>query len=157
MKDVAQFFKVLADEARLKVLWLLFNNAELCVCDIMETLEITQSKASRHLATLRHAGLVTDRKVGAWSYYSLCSVEDEVGRAQLEALRASLAAHEGAGEVLRDLQRWLKRKKSGACVGDGARDRTTGRASKKAPAQGGRRAVRTRHGSSIEASAPGAR
>jgi ArsR family transcriptional regulator, arsenate/arsenite/antimonite-responsive transcriptional repressor len=44
MKDAAQFFKVLADEARLKMLWLLFNHRELCVCDIMAALEITQSK-----------------------------------------------------------------------------------------------------------------
>jgi len=120
MKDVAQFFKVLADEARLKMLWLLFNNEELCVCDIMETLGITQSKASRHLATLRHAGLVTDRRAGAWSYYSLCTVEDELGRAQLDALRASLATHRGAAEVLRSLKRWLKEKQRNACVSNGA-------------------------------------
>jgi hypothetical protein len=35
MKDAAQFFKVLADEARLKTIWLLFHHDELCVCDIM--------------------------------------------------------------------------------------------------------------------------
>ena len=64
MKDAAQFFKVLADEARLKIIWLLFHHEELCVCDIMAALGITQSKASRHLATLKHAGLVTDRKEG---------------------------------------------------------------------------------------------
>ena len=57
MKEPAQFFKVLADESRLKMLWLLFNRQELCVCDVMAVLEITQSKASRHLAALRNAGL----------------------------------------------------------------------------------------------------
>ena len=57
MRETARFFKVLADEARLKMLWLLFHNRELCVCDIMAVLEITQSKASRHLAALRNAGL----------------------------------------------------------------------------------------------------
>ena len=67
MKDVAQFFKVLADEARLQMLWLLFNHQELCVCDFVAALEITQSKASRHLRTLWHGGLVTDRKDGLWS------------------------------------------------------------------------------------------
>ena len=55
MRDAAQFFKVLADEARLKMLWLLLNHRELCVCDFMAALEITQSKASRHLGTMRHA------------------------------------------------------------------------------------------------------
>lgn len=115
MRDVAQLFKVLADEARLKMLWLLFNNEELCVCDIMETLGITQSKASRHLATLRHAGLVTDRKVGAWSYYSLCPVEDNLARSQLDALRASMATHAGAKAVLGALKTWLRDKKRAAC------------------------------------------
>ncbi len=126
MKDVAQFFRVLADEARLKMLWLLFNNEELCVCDIMETLGITQSKASRHLATLRHAGLVKDRKVGAWSYYSLCPVDSELARAQLEALRASLATHASGAAVLADLKTWLRNKKRVGCAANVA-SRVAGR------------------------------
>ena len=64
MKEAARFFKILADESRLKMLWLLFNRRELCVCDIMAVLEITQSKASRHLATMRNVGIVTDRREG---------------------------------------------------------------------------------------------
>jgi ArsR family transcriptional regulator, arsenate/arsenite/antimonite-responsive transcriptional repressor len=110
VKDIAQFFKVLADEARLKMLWLLFNHQELCVCDLMAALGITQSKASRHLATLRHAGLVVDRKEAAWSYYSMSPVEDDLARSQLEALRKKLAKHPGAAQVLANLQDWLERK-----------------------------------------------
>lgn len=110
MRDVAQFFQVLAEEVRLQILWLLFNHRELCVCDIMETLGITQSKASRHLATLRHAALVVDRKAGAWSYYSLCTPEGELERAQLESLRSKLAKHPGAARTLRSLHEWLGRK-----------------------------------------------
>jgi DNA-binding transcriptional ArsR family regulator len=121
MKDVAQFFKVLADEARLKMLWLLFNHRELCVCDIMQALGITQSKASRHLATLRHAGLVVDRKDAAWSYYSICAVENRLERSQLDALRAKLADHPGAARVLRDLHGWMERKdRDVACAVDAA-------------------------------------
>jgi len=136
MKDVARFFKVLADDARLKMLWLLFNKQELCVCDMMETLGITQSKASRHLATLRHAGLVNDRKVGAWSYYSLRPVENDLERAQLGALRASMAAHPGAAEVLGELQTWLRAKRRGTCVTDGA-----GRAADRMPRAAARRGL----------------
>ena len=58
MRDAARFFKFLADEARLKIIWLLFHQDELCVCDIMAVLDVTQSKASRHLRTLHNAGLV---------------------------------------------------------------------------------------------------
>lgn len=123
MKGTAQFFKVLADEARLKMLWLLFNHRELCVCDLMGALEITQSKASRHLSTLRHAGLVKDRREGMWSYYSLCPVEDELPRQHLELLRVNLAKRPEAAPLLAKLHQWLKSKngmavcaKGGACA-----------------------------------------
>ena len=114
MRGAAQFFKVLADEARLKMLWLLFNHRELCVCDIMEALEITQSKASRHLITLRHAGLVTDRKDGLWSYYALRPIEDELAKQHLNVLRATLAKRRDAAPLLAKLHHWLQAKNRGA-------------------------------------------
>jgi ArsR family transcriptional regulator len=114
VRDVAQFLKVLADEARLQILWLLSHHGELCVCDLMEALGITQSKASRHLATLRHAGLVVDRRAGAWSYYSLCPAKSDLERAVLESLRRELERHPSAAAVTTDLTRWLARKERGA-------------------------------------------
>lgn len=121
VRDAAQFFKVLADEARLKMLWLLFNHRELCVCDIMEALEITQSKASRHLITLRHAGLVTDRKDGLWSYYALRTIQDELARPHLKVLRATLATRSDAAALLARLHEWLEAKnRGGQCAKDSA-------------------------------------
>lgn len=121
MRDAAQFFKVLADEARLQMLWLLFNHRELCVCDLMAALEITQSKASRHLSTLRHAGLVTDRKDGLWSYYALCPGTDAFTRDQLRLLRRSLAQRPDAAPLLGKLHAWLDAKNRGAdCAADAA-------------------------------------
>ncbi len=64
MRAEARFFKSLADETRLKILWLLSGTEELCVCDIIDVLGITQSKASRHLRYLYHLGWVTDRRDG---------------------------------------------------------------------------------------------
>jgi ArsR family transcriptional regulator len=113
MREAAQFFKVLADEARLKILWLLFNHDELCVCDIMIALEITQSKASRHLATLKHAGLVTDRKDGLWSHYALRPAQDELTKAHLTLLRRSLSSRPDADLLLKTLQRSLDDRKQG--------------------------------------------
>ena len=113
LKETARFFKVLADEARLKMLWLLFNHRELCVCDIMAALEITQSKASRHLAALRNAGLATDRKEGLWSYYSLRPADDQLAEAHLKLLRTSLSKRADAKQLLVKLNAWLKVKKSG--------------------------------------------
>lgn len=118
MKEIAAFYRVLGDESRLQMLWLLFHNRELCVCDFMAALGIPQSKASRHLACLRHAGLVVDRKEAVWSYHSLSPVKDVLARAQLEALRARLAEHPGAARLLSTLEKWLRRKgHDQACVG----------------------------------------
>jgi len=121
MKDIAQFFKVLADEARLQMLWLLLNHDELCVCDFMAALEITQSKASRHLSTLRHAGLVTDRKEGLWSFYALCPIEDPLAKKHLELLKATLAERTDAQLRLTKLHQWLAvRVRNAACTVDSA-------------------------------------
>jgi ArsR family transcriptional regulator len=117
MKDAAQFFKVLSDQARLKIIWLLFHHEELCVCDVMAALGITQSKASRHLATLKHAGLATDRKDGLWSHYALRQAQDKLAKTHLALLRRSLAARPDAAPLLKTLQRWLDGKKPGmACA-----------------------------------------
>ncbi|OPX86801.1 MAG: HTH-type transcriptional repressor AseR [Pelotomaculum sp. PtaB.Bin104] len=75
MINIVDILKALSDETRLRIINLLFEG-ELCVCDIMETLDITQAKASRHLGVLRRAGLVKDRKSAQWVYYTLAPVED---------------------------------------------------------------------------------
>jgi ArsR family transcriptional regulator len=125
VKDLARFFRVLADESRLQMLWLLFNHRELCVCDIMATLGITQSKASRHLAALRHAGLVSDRRAGTWSFYSLSPATSELERSQIESLRVWLASQAGAAQTLGDLRRVLERRDSAAvCAASGLGDPT---------------------------------
>lgn len=72
MKMIARTFKSLSDETRLRILALLYSG-ELCVCDLMAILDLPQSTVSRHLAALRHAGLVDDRRHGVWIYYSLVS------------------------------------------------------------------------------------
>ncbi len=63
-------FHALSDPLRIQVLELL-REQELCVCDLCETLGVTQSKLSFHLKTLREAGLVRSRQEGRWIYYSL--------------------------------------------------------------------------------------
>ena len=120
MKEASRFFKALSDESRLKMLWLLLNHRELCVCDIMAVLEITQSKASRHLAALRHIGIATDRREGLWAYYSLCPVEDELARDHLKLLHKTLANQPDAKTLLEKLDSWLKAKsRRETCVSNG--------------------------------------
>jgi ArsR family transcriptional regulator len=120
VKDAARFFKVLADEARLAMLWLLFNHEELCVCDIMAALGISQSKASRHLGTMRNAGLLTDRRDGLWTHYALSSAGDELVRGQLEALRAALSRRPDAAPMLARLHDRLEEKRRDLCCSAGA-------------------------------------
>ena len=117
MKEAARFFKVLSDESRLKMLWLLLNHRELCVCDIMAVLDISQSKASRHLAALRHIGIATDRREGLWAYYSLRPVEDELARDHLKLLRKTLSSRPDAKQLLEKLDSWLiKKSRRETCV-----------------------------------------
>lgn len=71
----ARLFRALSDETRLRILNLL-RSGELCVCDIVAALEVPQPTASRHLAYLRQAGLVTVRKEGVWCYYRIAPPSD---------------------------------------------------------------------------------
>lgn len=71
MKTTVQYFKALADETRLRIMALLLCSGELCVCDITATLQLPQSTVSRHLAYLKNAGWVTDRREGVWMIYAI--------------------------------------------------------------------------------------
>ena len=66
-----QFTKILSDETRLRILLLLISGEELCVCQLTEVLKLSQPKISRHLAVMREADLLQDRKSGLWVYYRL--------------------------------------------------------------------------------------
>ena len=80
-----ELFKALADGTRLRILGLLLTG-EVCVCDIHESLKKSRSKASRHLAYLRRAGLVGARKEGLWMHYRLTVPQDAVLRTILDAV-----------------------------------------------------------------------
>jgi ArsR family transcriptional regulator len=101
MKTEAQLFKSLADETRLKILWLLMAREELCVCDIMGVLSITQSKASRHLRYLYHLGWVTDRRAGVWMNYRLSVAPGSPEAKQLKLLADILGSRPEA-QALKD-------------------------------------------------------
>lgn len=68
--DLAELFKVFGDTTRIKILYALFSN-EMCVCDIANLLNMTQSAISHQLRVLKQARLVKFRKEGKTVYYSL--------------------------------------------------------------------------------------
>lgn len=68
--DLADFFRIFADSTRVKIVCALLST-ELCVCDIAELLEISQSAISHQLRVLKQARLVKSRRAGKVVYYSL--------------------------------------------------------------------------------------
>jgi ArsR family transcriptional regulator len=68
--EQSRFFKALADGTRLRIVKLL-GVREMCVCEVMVALGLTQPMASYHLGFLENAGLVKDRKEGKWVFYSI--------------------------------------------------------------------------------------
>ena len=92
----ARVFHALSDETRLAIVERL-KGGERCVCDLQDLLDAAQSRLSFHLRTLKDAGLVTDRKQGRWSYYTLVPgvLEQAVGalvEVKESAARSSAAA-----------------------------------------------------------------
>ena len=96
MKTIARMFKALSDETRLRILCLLLDG-ELCVCDLMEVLQLPQSTVSRHLAYLKNAGWVEDRRCGVWMYYSIVDGGNILQESILQSLRENLRMLEVAG------------------------------------------------------------
>lgn len=110
MKQQARWFKALAEETRLQILWLLMGREELCVCDIMRVLGITQSKASRHLRYLYNLGLVADRREGVWMNYRLAVPPGSPYEKQLKLLAEMLVAQPEAQALRQKLTEWLRAK-----------------------------------------------
>jgi ArsR family transcriptional regulator, arsenate/arsenite/antimonite-responsive transcriptional repressor len=100
VRKLAEFHGVLADEARLRILWLLMNSGELCVCEVMSILGFSQSKASRHLRILHAAGLLAHRRQGLWIHYSVAGVGDTLVMQQLQILKKQMAASSEAQSIL---------------------------------------------------------
>lgn len=95
MKSIAQTFKALSDETRLRILALL-SEGELCVCDLMAALDLPQSTVSRHLAYLRNAGLVDDQRRGIWMFYRLSLADSSLGEDIMALLTTRLSHLEQA-------------------------------------------------------------
>jgi len=109
MRDLAQIFKALSDETRLQMLGLLFEQKELCVCDFVEVLDITQSKASRHLRCLVSAGLLDDRREAMWVYFRLRASPEPAQAAVLAVLPEVLTLRVPA-DLFERLAEWSQRK-----------------------------------------------
>ena len=114
MRDAVKAFKALSDETRLRILNLLMER-ECCVCEVMQALEISQTRASRNLSALYEAGFLRLRKDGLWSVYSI----DQEGMKEYlsEATKAVAKALEGNKVAALDRERLRKAERVGpGCV-----------------------------------------
>jgi ArsR family transcriptional regulator len=116
MRDTVKAFKALSDETRLRILNILLER-ECCVCEVMQALDISQTRASRNLAALYDAGFLKLRKDGLWSLYSI----DKDGMQEYlgDLVQAMTKALQENKEVGLDRERLKKAER----VGPGCADR----------------------------------
>ncbi len=69
--EQTDLFQILSDSTRLRALALMADQGELCVCELVAALELSQPKISRHLGAMRESGLVLSRRDAQWVFYGL--------------------------------------------------------------------------------------
>ena len=111
VSSVSRLFRALGDETRLRIVALL-SHGELCVCHLHEALDLPQPTVSRHLAVLRSAGVVGDRRDKSWVFYRLLPQDDPDCERQLRGLVERFA---GRRVLRRDIERLVKIRGPGPC------------------------------------------
>ena len=92
-----QLFKALGDESRVRMLHLLWRNQEMCISDLEQVLDFTQTKTSRQLLYLKNAGLVSFRRLDNWAFYF---IKDEMA----DLVQQFLGYMEKDAQLVRDQQ-----------------------------------------------------
>jgi ArsR family transcriptional regulator len=113
MENIAAIFQSLDDETRLRILALLLEEDELCVCDIVAVLQLPQSTVSRQLSLLKNAGWLKDRREGVWILYSIARSLGPIHQFLLPVLKNFLPSAEVAGD---DLERFKSLGKENRCA-----------------------------------------
>lgn len=87
MERLIQLAKVFSDINRLKILILVLRDREVCVCEICDTLKLSQPLVSRHLKQMREANILKSRQSGTWVIYSLMANPDSALTCWIEEAR----------------------------------------------------------------------
>ena len=103
MADLPRMLKALADPTRLRIVSLLHEWGELCVCELVDALQVPQYSVSRHLSVLRAAGVVSDWRQGKWMHYALHPGLSE----EEQAIISAVCAGAQSGPAARQDQRRL--------------------------------------------------
>lgn len=111
----AELFQSLADPTRLRLLNLLTQTDEICVCEFVDALEVPQYNISRHLHVLAEAGWLEDRRLGKWIYYRISGKLKPYQRAVLEAIERLRDERQDFKEDEKRAGRRLKLRRGGVC------------------------------------------
>jgi len=114
MNDLVLAAKALADPTRVRVLAAL-HEGELCVCELCDALDITQSTLSTHLQVIREADLVQTRKEGKWVYYALKPEAKRLLNGVFDFFADGLEADKLLCRDAGRLQKRLAEREDGAC------------------------------------------
>ncbi len=105
MEKYVDLYKALSDKMRIRIMRVLCQaNQELCVCEIMDSLNESQYNVSRHLKILKNSGLIQERKQGRWVFYSLSKPANQVQERLLDTIQAIPKQ-----VLLKDIKRLKKR------------------------------------------------
>lgn len=100
--------RAMADVTRLRILMLLADESERCVCDLTLSLELPQPKISRHLAILRETGVLLDRRAGQWIHYRL---HPDIPAWAMDAIRSIARGSTGKKPFDEDRERLVQSEK----------------------------------------------
>ena len=116
MTEPVEIFKSLGDETRLRLVNLFLQTDEdLCVCEMVDALELPQYQISKHLTILKNAGLLQATREGTWIYYRLDREESPLLRDLFKVLSRHLSQQQFAADAARLAQRLVLRE-DGRCV-----------------------------------------
>lgn len=115
MNTYSEIYKCLSDRTRLRIVRLLAQSRfELCVCELVDSLEESQYNVSRHLKILKYSGLVVERKEGRWVYYGLRKKRDEFINLVLKSVQTIVEPF--AKKDARELKHRLSLRTKGKCL-----------------------------------------
>ncbi len=111
----AEIFQCFADPTRLRLLNILRQAGEVCVCELVDALRLPQYHVSRHLHVLAQAGLLEDRRCGKWIYYHVARNLKPYQRAVLHALDELREERDDFQQDEARASRRIKLRRDGAC------------------------------------------
>lgn len=116
MDNYIEVFKALADKTRMRIMRLLsITDRQVCVCEIMDALQLPQYQVSKHLNILKNARMVEGERRGTWVYYSPLKKDSAFNRQLFKLLKEQLSDAEFL-EDEKKLKRRLQLREGDTCV-----------------------------------------